>query len=61
VTVAEELQREMDRALQRAESVDHAGAAYDRWRLQRVLSEAQAALDRGDVRAMLGAYEALRS
>jgi hypothetical protein len=51
----------MDRALERADSVDHAGAAYDRRRLRRVLTEAHAALGRGDVRAMLIAYEALRS
>lgn len=61
MTVSEELQREMDRALQRADYVDRSGVACDRWHLQRVLSEAQAALDRGDVRAMLSAYEALRA
>lgn len=52
MTVAEELRREIDRARQRESLSAHT---------MRVLSEARAALDRGDVPAMLRAHEDLRS
>lgn len=52
MTVDEELRREMSRARQRESISVHT---------LRVLSETRAALDRGDVAAMLRAHEDLRS